>query len=675
MENRIMRKHLIGTILVLAALAACNKEVDTQTPATVDPVEETPAGKVTLTFKATIGEETRTVYANDKTASWAAGDKISVCLTDSESYEVVDFTTEDGITFTGDVNPGYTTPVSAIYPANEVYTTYAWNSYFSQENGSVTAVRLADGYELGSADDPGKFIPLIGSYDGKKMEFHHFCSTMKVTLTNIPDDAAYFTFATNKQKLVSDFSLTGGRMGLVSQEDDVDTSVYFEFEPGSLTTRSFYIPVPDGTLAANSYVALQDGGGADLFKKRITSSPTFGLNANEKDAIRILPEVACWTRKEDWNASYLREELNSSTHNVNSIVEVAIPENTKYQYYMYDASNFDETYDSFADYFISSQFDTDRGARTTYSQPRTIKYQKKVPGDYYFLIYGVDANKKFTGEYNIINITIPEFITPEGWSISIDENFSNEGTIMTVAKIKVPKGNSWQFAYTSKDTFTNSYGSDPAVFIWSRRKDSSTLYTTTSRNINMNSVRGEYVLFIYGMNERASSDEDRIPTFEYYMLEYSFEEPTPEYLSWIGTWTVTDTKSTPNVDTWTISRIQANHTYSVSGMNGNLFTAVANYDATNNRIVFQSQLVGTSSTFDYYLFGSSTTAGNAVRQTEEPYDLMYIEQSASGIVLNGFTLPDNTVCARYYRMNYNRSTSAWTYSNARYIPSILTPAE
>ena len=26
-----MRKHLIGTILVLAALAACNKEIDTQT--------------------------------------------------------------------------------------------------------------------------------------------------------------------------------------------------------------------------------------------------------------------------------------------------------------------------------------------------------------------------------------------------------------------------------------------------------------------------------------------------------------------------------------------------------------------------------------------------------------------------------------------------------------------
>ena len=28
-----MRKHLIGTILVLAALTACNKEVDTPAPA------------------------------------------------------------------------------------------------------------------------------------------------------------------------------------------------------------------------------------------------------------------------------------------------------------------------------------------------------------------------------------------------------------------------------------------------------------------------------------------------------------------------------------------------------------------------------------------------------------------------------------------------------------------
>lgn len=672
MEIRIMRKHLIGTILVLAALTACNKEVET--PVVDNGQEEATPGKVTLTFTAAISEETRTAYAGDKTASWTTGDKISVCLMKNTDYEVVDFTF-DGSVFSAEVEPGYNyTIVSGVYPANDVYSSSS-NLYF--EDGAVKSVYLPNSYDLEDADDTGRFIPLIGSFDGGSMTFSHFCSAMKVTLTNVPADATVFTFTTNGKQIAGDFTLSdGGRMTMANQTSN--NSVQFTFETGQ-TERSFYIPIPDGQLTAGSYVTvektIENSNNEVLFKKVINSTPTFPRTSDNKDAIRILPEVACWTKKDNWCATYLREELNSSTHNVNSIVEVAIPENTKYQYYMYDASTFDEEYDSFADYFISSQFVTDRGARTTYSQPRTIKYQKKTPGNYYFLIYGVDANKNFTGEYNIIIITIPEFITPEGWSISVDENYSNEGTIITVGKIKVPQGKSWQFSYTSKENFINSYGADPAVFIWSRRKDSSTLYTTTSRTINMNSVRGEYVLLIYGMNERVSSDEDRIPTFEYYMLEYSFEEPTLDYLSWIGTWTVTDSKSTPNVDTWTISRIQANHTYSVSGMNGNLFTAVANYDATNNRIVFQSQFVGTSNTSDFYLFGSSTTAGNAVRQTEEPYDLMYIEQSASGIVLNGFTLPDNTVCARYYRINYNRNTSAWTYTNARYIPSILTPAE
>lgn len=671
MENRIMRKHLIGTILVLAALAACNKEIDTQTPAIVDPVEETPAGKVTLTFKATIGEETRTVYANDKTASWAAGDKISVCLTDSESYDVVDFTTEDGVTFTGEVNPGYTTPVSAIYPANEVYTTYSWNSYFSQDDGSVTAVRLADGYELGSDDDPGKFIPLIGTYDGETMTFHHFCNTLKVTLTNIPEDAAYFTFATNKQKLVSDFSLTGGRMGLVSQEDDVDTSVYFEFEPGSLTTRSFYIPVPDGTLAANSYVALQDGGGADLFKKRISSSPTFGLNANEKDAIRVLPEVACWTRNEDWNAYYFGPYKSDGTIKQRISLENMTG---SYYYEVLTNSQFNNTYHgSAADYFSSTHFSTKiSGLTTSYTASvLNLNYSSLTKGKYYVMLFGLDSSRKFTGEYSCIEVVNPTFSTPEGWSISVVDDYKVAYT--------VPDGTKWQYVSVTASDFETTYLGHLEYLIYKGIRDRKGWHEQTPsswgpRTGNLTTVsstanEGDYIYLCIGI------DENYRPTGEYCRLDYSFETPSEAYSAWLGTWTVTDSKSTPNVDTWTISRKQANHTYSVSGMNGNLFTAVANYDAINNRIVFQSQIVGSSNTSNYYLFGSGSDVNHAVRQTEEPYDLMYVEQTANGITLNGFTLPDNTVCARYYRMNYNRSTSAWTYNNARYIPSILTPAE
>ena len=598
-----MRKHLIGTILVLAALTACNKEIDTQTPATVDPVEETPAGKVTLTFKATIGEGTRTIYTNDKTASWASGDKISVCLTDSESYEVVDFTTEDGITFTGDVNPGYTTPVSAIYPADEVYTTYAWNSYFSQENGSVTAVRLADGYELGSADDPGKFIPLIGSYDGEKMEFHHFCSTMKVTLTNIPDDAAYFTFTTNKQKLVSDFTLTGGRMSMVSQEDDVDTRVYFEFEPGSLTTRSFYIPVPDGTLAANSYVALQDGGGADLFKKRITSSPTFGLNANEKDAIRILPEVACWTRNEDWTAYYYGTYKTTSGAFYKGIRVEDV--SSSYSILRLTDNAFNNTYGgSVAEYLSSDAFaQAVRSISNPYNGDKTCGYTTFTPGTYHVIILGLDENKKFTGEYNCVKIEYPAFTTPEGWNISLTDQ-----AYRWLASYTVPSDDTqWQYisvpANSLEETYQNdfeymvysfirgdrnSYASDPSK--WPPRKGNKGFYVNYT---------GDYILICAGI------DDNYMPTGEYFRLDYSFPVPTEAYLAWIGKWTVSDGTHS---DTWTISGGQANHSYTITGIAGQTYKVLGEYN--DGSLKLSSQLLeekyGTNKR-DVYLLARGTS--------------------------------------------------------------------
>ena len=195
-----MRKHLIGTILVLAALAACNKEVETPAPAVDNGQEEVTPGKVTLTFTAAIGDDTRTEYPDDKTAGWVIGDKISVCVAKAGNtdYKIAEFeatsSTDAGMEFTGKVEPGYTTIVSGVYPANDVYSSSP-NNYF--KDGAVKSVYLPNSYNLEDADDTGRFIPLIGSYDGESMTFSHFCSTMKVTLTNSPTDATVFTFTTN----------------------------------------------------------------------------------------------------------------------------------------------------------------------------------------------------------------------------------------------------------------------------------------------------------------------------------------------------------------------------------------------------------------------------------------------------------------------------------------------
>ena len=656
-----MRKHLIGTILVLAALAACNKEIDTQTPATVDPVEETPAGKVTLTFKATIGEETRTVYANDKTASWAAGDKISVCLTDSESYDVVDFTTEDGVTFTGEVNPGYTTPVSAIYPANEVYTTYSWNNYFSQENGSVTAVRLADGYELGSDDDPGKFIPLIGTYDGETMTFHHFCNTLKVTLTNIPDDAAYFTFTTNKQKLVSDFSLTGGRMGLVSQEDDVDTSVSFEFEPGSLTTRSFYIPVPDGTLAANSYVALLDGGGVDLFKKRITSSPTFGRNANSKDAIRVLPEVACWTRNEDWNAYY----YGSYKTTAGAINKRICLENMTgaYNYEVLTSTTFNNIYGgSVANYLSSAHFDEYVGGLTqSYStETKNINYNSLSKGTKYVIVFGLDAEWKFTGEYNCIEVVYPTFSTPDGWSITVSESESDSRL-----GYSVPDGTKWNYISIKKSLFESSYLDDLEYLIYYTIRNRKSSYDSggsdwaplTGNHTYPVNYSGEYILLSVGI------DDNYRPTGEYCRIDYSFETPSDEYNAWIGKWTVSDGT---NNDTWTISRRQANHSYTITGVAGKSYKVVGQYD--NGSLKLFSQQLEEKYTYsnidrDLSLFALSKTS----YYTGMDRLIMTITADSNGVSVNPATDTAPGGYGLYFKVTNWNTYASWKRSFANSI--------
>ena len=280
-----MRKHLIGTILVLAALAACNKEIDTQTPAIVDPVEETPAGKVTLTFKATIGEETRTVYANDKTASWAAGDKISVRVTDGTNFETAKFSTTDGETFTGQVTNGYTTIVSGVYPAND-------NHVFS--GGSVQSVYLPDTYNLGTANDGGIALPMVGEMKKKDgvdtFTFHHICGALKIEIVDIFNA---LTFTTAGETITGGFELDEETGRIKMPENGTSSTVTFNY--GRLSTnptvgerknRTFYIPVPDGTLTAGATMALKNNEGVIAYEKTTSAEIVY-----ESNVIKRLPTI------------------------------------------------------------------------------------------------------------------------------------------------------------------------------------------------------------------------------------------------------------------------------------------------------------------------------------------------------------------------------------------------
>lgn len=296
-----MRKHLIGTILVLAALAACNKEVETPAPAVDNGQEEVTPGKVTLTFKATIDEETRTAYTNDKTASWVDGDAISVCLVKGNSYTVVDFTTQNGTDFSAEVESGYT-PVSAIYPANDNYREFQ-EDYFT--DGAVTAVFLPHAYDLAGTNDTGKFIPLVSSsIDGETMTFRHICGALKITVVDIFNA---LTFTTAGETITGNFPLTNGRIEI--PENGSTSTVTFTYgrlqsyidngEFGPRDSRTFYIPVPDGTLAGGATMALKNDDDKVVYEKKTSSTNEIAFTSN-KTSIKRFPGIGLNLR-EDWS--------------------------------------------------------------------------------------------------------------------------------------------------------------------------------------------------------------------------------------------------------------------------------------------------------------------------------------------------------------------------------------
>lgn len=574
-----MKKILFRTALVLAALTACNKETDIQTPVTPAPVEEAKGGKVTLTFKATVGEDTRTAYVNDKTGTWEADDRVSVCVTDgSGNFQIVTFTTADGETFSGEVEEGFGTIVSGIYPQNEAYATFPGDYFDVTGDGDVVGLYLANVLEMGAASDQGTLVPMVGSYDAdtQTMSFHHVCGALKVTLTGIPADASIFTFHTNNQQLVFDFPLTDdGRIELGTPvEGNDDTNISFCFTAGSETTRSFYIPIPDGSLASGAYVTLENEDGELLYKKVLSTAQTF-----DRNVIKRLPETACWTRNDNWDAYYYGTYKSSSNNNFYKGV-ATLGTNSPFQYSVFSDSIFNNKYDgSVAEYLSSQDFATTVGKLTkSYTGNMIFGFSSLSPGTYHVVIYGLDEDLHFTGEYNCVEIVYPAFSVQEDWSISVSENH---------VTYSVPTGTTWQYISVKQSVFEGTYNSDLEYLIYTQIRNCKQQYESnpsswkprTGEQSYTVSYEGDYVLLCVGI------DDDYRPTGEYCRLDHSFESLTEAYSAWIGKWSLSDGT---NTDTWTVTRKQANHSYTVTGVCGRSFPleALLNEDGS---LLFQMQ--------------------------------------------------------------------------------------
>ena len=612
-----MRKiSVIGASLLLLALGSCSREKET-TPAD---------GFVKMRFTAVVGE-TRTAYENDKTASWVAGDAISVYVTNGTDGQVVNFTAGEDLTFEGSVPAGYETIVAGAYPADAAHTFNA---------DGVSALHLPASYTLAEGADPASVLPLAGTYADGVMTFRHPAGALKFTVDNVPATAVRFRFTAAGQKVNGSFAMDPA---LAATEVEAEQAVDITF-PAAEGSRAFYVPMPAGELAAGAAIALYDAENNLLFQKTVPQALTVS-----KNVIKRIAAVETWNKNEAWQVAYLKDAYSTTSNKVSSHIQVK-GTTASYDLAIFTKSTFDSRYNGLVENFLASDYIADKKAAGASPKTKntTWVYTRLSPGIKNVVIFGLDENYNFTGEYNFFEFEVPEFTTPEGWHLEFNPDYRVNGAIHPAVHIQVPEGTSYSTANLKKETFLNDYGGDAPAYIWSRLTSTSTIRTSKDINLYFSTLdEGDYVYIVYGVYEREQEGGNRTLTYEYALLEYTYtapsSEPSEAYNAWIGKWSVADGT---NTDTWTITADKSNETYSISGLIGRTSTnfVVAGFLNEDGTLQINAQMDirtfnGKMSDGNTYpvslgLFGKKTASGSFYTYQTNPYPLLKATIDASG---------------------------------------------
>ena len=428
MEKRIMRKHLIETILVLAALAACNKEIETSAPVVDNGQEETTPGKVTLTFTATISEETRTAYDDKLKGSWVLGDKITVCVFNNNpnkpDYKTAVFEattlTDTGMEFTGVVDDGYTTIVSGVYPANSQHVFDA---------GVVKHVYLSEEYNLFDVDDEGNHVstfndegialPMVGQMVDDTFTFHHICGALKITVIDIFNA---LTFTTASEPITGLFELDGnGRITMENAAITCSNAVTFNYDRLYLgenpdvgardnSYRTFYIPIPDGTISGGAKMTLKSGNSV-VFEKTTSNDNNITFNSN---VIKRLKAIT-FNRRTDW-------QITPDLTGEHPIIHFEVSDqNEQYLRISTTKDNFDSNHHGSVAEFLENRIRSSNNTQTgTTTYPFSSTSQEKYYDDGHEKVYimvGVNgtssSSRKATFDYQICYFDVPDPATDE----------------------------------------------------------------------------------------------------------------------------------------------------------------------------------------------------------------------------------------------------------------------
>ncbi len=221
----------------------------------------------TLTISATMesGNVARSTES-DGEFLWSTGDAIAVC-TDAGTFARLDLdSASDGKAegvFKGNLAPGESMSGYAVYPYSE---SHSWN-------GTTLGVNLPAEYGSATAaisrNTNAVMVAAIESPDATSFTFNHVAGVLKLSLANLPADAAKLVLTTDKG-ITGNFTVTDGEISTSTPAGN--TSVTVRFAPlAASTSADFYIPLPTGSYE-NFTLSVQNADGIQLWGKAVASA-------------------------------------------------------------------------------------------------------------------------------------------------------------------------------------------------------------------------------------------------------------------------------------------------------------------------------------------------------------------------------------------------------------------
>lgn len=278
---------------------------------------------------------TKTTYDNDGKFSWLADDKVTLVISQSDKnydhYTYINSTGEGkSAIFTGDApSGGWEEFGVALYPNVNVS-----NNNALKEAGSYgNPLRVVLNQEITpDLDNPLGVIPLIGRKDANDVyQFKTATGILAVTVTDIPADAYYLYLQDPSGTFAFSGTFEVGDKSVIRAADAVDPSgnafkKTIAFTPQAAgETRTFYFPVPVGTIPAGMMLKLDKGsaGGYANIMTKTTKDP-ITITANH---VTPLTPVAAETWNTLGTGKFLDDDGFYATGGPASHVDVTIQQN------------------------------------------------------------------------------------------------------------------------------------------------------------------------------------------------------------------------------------------------------------------------------------------------------------------------------------------------------------